>query len=156
MELPSDDWTLQQEQLSSDGSGFYYFLTSDGRLLNFSIFLERSSECDSGASCRALYWDNPDDLRKDPRGVRYFKRGIFSVVKFDLRMLEVSLLFRPTFRRMNIESGIGLISIYRKLPRNLQIQNRCFSSWILSRSKMCPNKALQTPGSCAAWTSVPR
>ena len=84
VELPLGDWALEQEKRTPDGTGFYYLLVSDQLLMNFSIFLDKSSDCNSGESCRTLYWDNPDALRKDPKRIEFLQRGAFSIVSFEL------------------------------------------------------------------------
>ena len=82
--IPKDDWTISQEKRRPDGTGFYYMLSSKSRLFQFSIFLDKTNQCSSGADCRALFWRNPGPMYKDPKEVKQYEKNGFQVVQFHL------------------------------------------------------------------------
>ena len=49
--VPREDWRVGLEQRRPDGEGFYYMLEG-GRGMQFSVYLDKTTECDSAASCR--------------------------------------------------------------------------------------------------------
>src|SRR5689334_11454449 len=56
--LPREDWRVAQEQRNAEGSALYYFVASD-RGLQFSVYIDRTTECTSADSCRKLWLSRP-------------------------------------------------------------------------------------------------
>ena len=82
LKLPASDWKVVQEKQKKGGSGFYYFLTSEKRSLNFSVFLDKTDKCSSPTECRELFWKNPGPKYKNPMGVIKKTVNEFSVIQF--------------------------------------------------------------------------
>jgi hypothetical protein len=82
--VPKQGWVLLQETRKPDGAGYYYFAGNQAQGLQFSIYLDRTSGCTSGAGCRAAFWrnGNPGPMYKDPKAVRLYERNGFHVVEF--------------------------------------------------------------------------
>jgi hypothetical protein len=79
VQLPESDWALAEERLKPDGTGVFYYLVSNSRSLNFSIFLDQTDACDSGESCRDHFWVNPHPQYKDARDVQHSSRNGFAI-----------------------------------------------------------------------------
>lgn len=84
LSFAKSDWSVGQEKRKPGGGGYYYLATSDRLELNFSVFFDRTSNCSSGESCRALFWRNPGPMYKDPKNVKQFDLNGFSVLQFHL------------------------------------------------------------------------
>ena len=82
--IPKEDWAISQEKRRPDGTGFYYMLSSKSRLLQFSIFLDKTNQCSSSEDCRALFWRNPGPMYKDPKEVKQYEKNGFQVIQFYL------------------------------------------------------------------------
>ncbi len=82
--IPRDDWAIVQRKSRRDGTGFYYLVASRSHSLQFSIYLDRTAQCASGAACRALFWSNPGPMFRDAQDVRQYERNGFHVLQFYL------------------------------------------------------------------------
>jgi hypothetical protein len=66
MTLPARDFVLAEHQDKSDGTGAYYFLTSEQSHLNVSFYIEPVSNCKDSKTCRDMVkklgnpsWEKP-------------------------------------------------------------------------------------------------
>jgi hypothetical protein len=82
--IPRQDWVVLQEKAKPDDSGFYYFVGSKIHQAQFSIYLDKTTNCSSGETCRALFWRNRGAMFKDAKGVREYESNGFHVVEFYL------------------------------------------------------------------------
>jgi hypothetical protein len=82
--MPRGDWVVAQEKRRADSAGFYYFVNSRNQALRFSMYLDKTTDCFSGETCRALFWRDPGPMFRDPKGVRQYERNGFHVVQFYL------------------------------------------------------------------------
>jgi hypothetical protein len=80
--LPKDDWIIGGERRRPDGNGVYYMLSSERRQLSFSVFVERTTVCESPQSCLALALKNPQ--YKDAIEMRQNDEGAFRAATFYL------------------------------------------------------------------------
>ncbi|APV48911.1 hypothetical protein BWI17_03955 [Betaproteobacteria bacterium GR16-43] len=83
LRLPRDDWQVLQEKRSA-GGGVYYFIASPSRELQFSIFLDKTDQCDSASACRDLWKRNTAKVNEAARDLSERDRNGFSVVQFHL------------------------------------------------------------------------
>jgi len=82
LRLPAEDWSLAQEQAKPDGTGVYYYLVSNSRSLNFSVFLDRTDACDSAESCRDYFWKSPHPEYKAAKDIAHIARNGFAASTF--------------------------------------------------------------------------
>jgi len=82
MVLPSTDWELLQKKSTPDGSGFYYNLSSESTLVNFSVFFEKTNKCKSSDQCMDLFWSNPGKGYENASSVTRKSVNDFSVLEF--------------------------------------------------------------------------
>jgi archaellum component FlaG (FlaF/FlaG flagellin family) len=82
--IPRQDWEVMQEKRKPDGGGYYYFVGSKAKGLQFSIYFDKTRGCTSGETCRAAFWRNgkPGPMFNDPQAVRQYERNGFHVVEF--------------------------------------------------------------------------
>jgi hypothetical protein len=84
VEMPKGDWVVEKEQKRPDGTGFYYLLSSKSRALNFSIYLDKTNKCNSGAGCREMFWRNPSPMYKGAKAVEQYEKNGFHVIQFQV------------------------------------------------------------------------
>ena len=82
LHLPAEDWSLAKEQAKPDGTGVYYYLVSNSRSLNFSVFLDKTEACDSAESCRDHFWDTSHPEYKTAQDIEHTARNGFAVSTF--------------------------------------------------------------------------
>jgi hypothetical protein len=80
--LPRRDWVITKEQRRSDDKAVYYSLESAQRKIIFSVFIERTTVCNSAFTCRELAMKNQS--YRDAKDMKTFDLGIFSVSQFYL------------------------------------------------------------------------
>ena len=80
--LPREDWRVEGEQRKPDGGGFYYFATSE-RDLQFSVYLDRNTQCNSPASCRQMWQSNPHPSMQGAKVLQESERNGFSIVVYE-------------------------------------------------------------------------
>jgi len=81
MTLPAGDFVLAQQQEKSDGSGAYFYLTSEESHLNVSFYIEPASQCKDSKACRDMVrklgnpaWEKPKNFVSSEIGdVSYFE-----------------------------------------------------------------------------------
>ena len=81
MTLPAKDFEIAEQQVKPDGSGAYFFLTSEQSHLNVSFYLESASKCKNSKACRDMVrklgnpaWGKPQNLISSELGdVSYFE-----------------------------------------------------------------------------------
>ena len=79
--LPAGDFVLAQRQEKQDGSGAYFFLTSEQSHLNVSFYIEPVSQCKDSKTCRDMVkkqgnpaWEKPQNFISSQIGdVSYFE-----------------------------------------------------------------------------------
>lgn len=82
--MPKGDWVMEKEQKRPDGTGFYYLLSSKSRALNFSIYLDKTTKCNSSAGCRDMFWRNPGPMYKGAKAVEQYEKNGFHVIQFQV------------------------------------------------------------------------
>jgi hypothetical protein len=80
--MPEQDWALAQQRDKPDGTGVFYYLVSNSQSLNFSVFLDKTTDCNSAPSCRDRFWKSPHPQYKDALDIRHFDRNGFAVSTF--------------------------------------------------------------------------
>ena len=81
MTLPAGDFVLAQRQQKPDGSGAYFYLTSEQSHLNVSFYIEPVSRCKESKACRDMVkkqgnpaWEKPQNFISSQIGdVSYFE-----------------------------------------------------------------------------------
>jgi hypothetical protein len=81
MTLPAGDFVLAERKDKSDGTGAYFFLTSEKSHLNVSFYIEPVSDCKDSKSCRDMVkklgnpsWEKPKNFVSSQIGdVSYFE-----------------------------------------------------------------------------------
>ena len=81
MTLPAGDFVLAEKQEKPDGSGAYFFLTSEQSHLNVSFYIEPVSQCKDSKACRDMVkkqgnpaWEKPQNFISSQIGdVSYFE-----------------------------------------------------------------------------------
>ena len=79
--LPAGDFVLAQRQEKPDGSGAYFYLTSEQSHLNVSFYIEPVSKCKDSKACRDMVkkqgnpaWEKPQNFISSQIGdVSYFE-----------------------------------------------------------------------------------
>ena len=79
-----DDWTIQKEKRKSGGMGAYYLMYSGKRLMNFSVYIEKSTACSSADACldatlKNKMYDDAQDMQRATVGP--FKAAFFYLDK---------------------------------------------------------------------------
>ena len=87
LRLPAEDWSLAQEQAKPDGTGVFYYLVSNNRSLNFSVFLDKTDACNSAESCRDHFWKSPHPDYKAAKDITHFTRNGFAVTTFRIERI---------------------------------------------------------------------
>jgi hypothetical protein len=84
--LPKDDWAVELQKRTPDGASSYYFVTSYAKPIQFSIYLDRTTACSSGETCRTRFWGQRGTEFQGARDVRMYVRNGFHVVQFWLEL----------------------------------------------------------------------
>jgi hypothetical protein len=80
--LPREDWRVAQEERKPDGSGLYYFVTSE-RDLQFSVYLDRNTQCNSPSSCRQMWKSDPHPSMQGAKVLQEAERNGFAIVAYE-------------------------------------------------------------------------
>ena len=80
--LPKEDWVITKEQRRPGDTAVYYALASQKRELAFSVYIDRTTACNSSAGCLNAAMNNPS--YKDARELKKTEVGQFSVASFFL------------------------------------------------------------------------
>ena len=80
--IPREDWKVVQEQRRPDGNSFYYFAASD-RPIQFSVYLERTTECSSAATCLKRWRSQTHPSMQGSTVRQEGERNGFSFVVYD-------------------------------------------------------------------------
>jgi hypothetical protein len=86
--MPRGDWRLVQEQRKPDGSGLYYFMVND-KGSELSVYLDRTSECASPASCLQLWRSRSLPGMQGARVVNEGEHNGFRTVTYEQRGVRV-------------------------------------------------------------------
>jgi hypothetical protein len=79
--LPREDWRVAQEQRNAEGSALYYFVAND-RGLQFSVYIDRTTECNSSDSCRQLWRSKPHPSMQGAKTLQEGERNGFSFIVY--------------------------------------------------------------------------
>jgi hypothetical protein len=79
--VPREDWRVAQEQRNAEGSALYYYVLSD-RGLQFSVYIDRTTECNSAESCRALWRSKPHPSMQGAKTLQEGERNGFSFIVY--------------------------------------------------------------------------
>jgi hypothetical protein len=82
--IPKDDWVVSEEKRRTDGGGFYYQLESLNLALYLTIYLDKTNQCSSGESCRALFVNDLGPMAKQMKEPQRYEKNGFHVIQFHL------------------------------------------------------------------------
>jgi hypothetical protein len=80
--IPREDWKVVQEGRRPDGGSYYYFVASD-RPMQLSVYLERTTECTSAASCLKRWRSQTHPSMQGSTVRQEGERNGFSVLVYD-------------------------------------------------------------------------
>src|SRR6187431_1316450 len=86
--VPREDWKLVQEERRPDGQAFYYMAGSD-RGLQFSVYIDKTAECDSGPSCRKMYQASGHPSLQGAKVLQEAERNGFSILVYQTPAVRV-------------------------------------------------------------------
>ena len=84
--LPRGDWVITDEERRSGDTAVFYALASEQRKMFFTVYIDKSTECLSAFTCRALAMKNP--AYKDAAESKTYDLGKFSVSQFFVDRLQ--------------------------------------------------------------------
>ena len=82
MTLPAKDFEIAQQQVKTDGSGAYFYLTSQQSHLNVSFFIEPAAKCKHSKACRDMVWKSGNPSWENPQNVVSSQIGDISYFEF--------------------------------------------------------------------------
>ena len=82
MTLPAKDFEIAQRQEKPDGSGAYFFLTSEQSHLNVSFYIEPVSACKDSKACRDMVWKSGNPAWEKPKNFISSQIGDISYFEF--------------------------------------------------------------------------
>lgn len=97
LRIPQQDWAIMGDKQLQGRRAFQTIASSQERGLWMVVSLQRTDRCNSGESCRALYWKNPGRMVRDPQDVRMFEQNGFHVVQFRLDQMAGVAVRQLTF-----------------------------------------------------------
>jgi hypothetical protein len=80
--IPREDWTLDREQRREGDTAVYYLLSSRGRQLIFSVYIDKTDVCTSAEACLEAALKNT--AYRDARNMEKAEQGHFQFAKFHL------------------------------------------------------------------------
>jgi hypothetical protein len=80
--IPAKDFMERQQQLKSDGTGIYVYLTDEQSLLNVSFFIEPALNCKDSRSCRDMVRDQGNPAWQNARNWKSSQLGDISYFEF--------------------------------------------------------------------------
>jgi len=80
--LPKQDWKVAQEHNRSDGTAVYYHLVSDSTQLNFSVYIDKTTVCQSAEACLQAALKNQS--YKEAKEMQQSTVGPFQLAQFFL------------------------------------------------------------------------
>ena len=80
--LPASDFEVAERKSKPDGTGAYFYLTSEKTHLNVSFFIEPVSNCRTSKACRDFIWKSGNPTWKDLKNVVHSEIGDISFVEF--------------------------------------------------------------------------
>ena len=78
--IPRGDWTLSKEQRRPGDTAVYYMLISEKRQMIFSVYIDKTSACNSADSCLETALTNTQ--YKEAKELRKSEVGKFKVAQF--------------------------------------------------------------------------
>lgn len=84
LRLPRGDWQVLEEKRKADGTGVYYFVASPSKELQFSVYIDATTDCTSGATCRERWKRNSGPAFEAALEPVELERNGFSVLRFHL------------------------------------------------------------------------
>ena len=82
MTLPAKDFEIAQQQVKTDGSGAYFFLTSEQSHLNVSFYIEPVADCKDSKACRDMVWKSGNPAWEKPKNFISSQIGDVSYFEF--------------------------------------------------------------------------
>jgi hypothetical protein len=82
--IPKDDWVVSEEKRRTDGGGFYYQLESLNLGLYLTVYLDKTDQCSSGETCRALFVKDLGPMAKQMQDSQRYEKNGFHVIQFHL------------------------------------------------------------------------
>ena len=80
--LPAKDFEIAERRVKPDGSGAYFFLTSEQSQLNVSFFIEPVSKCKDSKGCRDMVWKTGNPAWGKPQNFVSSQIGDVSYFEF--------------------------------------------------------------------------
>lgn len=82
LRIPQQDWVILGDKQLQGRRAFQTIAADHTRGLWMVVNLQKTDRCNSGESCRALFWKNPGRTVRDPVDMKMFERNGFHVVQF--------------------------------------------------------------------------
>lgn len=82
MTLPAKDFEIAEREVKPDGSGAYFFLTSEQSHLNVSFYIEPASNCKDSKACRDMVWKLGNPAWEKPKNFVSSEIGDVSYFEF--------------------------------------------------------------------------
>jgi hypothetical protein len=80
--LPKLDWRVAREQNRPDGTAVYYHLVSDSTQLNFSVYIDKTTACQTAEACLQAALKN--ESYKEAKELQQSTVGPFKLAQFFL------------------------------------------------------------------------
>ena len=101
--IPKNSWRISDEKRRSDAVGYYYMLEAgDGQPMALSLYIDRTTDCSSGESCRERFWANRGSGMATAHEVQRFERNGFHIIQFTIDFPDPS----ASLKQMNASAHI--------------------------------------------------
>jgi len=78
--IPKDNWVIAKEQRRPGDTTVYYVLENEKQGQYFSVFIDKTNNCQNGPTCLTAALKNP--AYKNAKDARQFEVGPFTVTQF--------------------------------------------------------------------------